>query len=40
MIVNDANERAVICSNISSKTNQKLIANNTKTSGYDIELLR
>ena len=40
MIVNDSNERAVICSNISSKTNQKLIADNTKTNGYDIELLR
>jgi len=40
MIVNDANNRAIICSNISSKTNQKLIATNTKTKDLDIELLR
>lgn len=40
MIVNEANARAIICSNISSRTNQKLIADNTKTNGYDIELLR
>lgn len=40
MIENSTNKRAIVCSNISSKTNQKLITDYTKTNGYDIELLR
>lgn len=40
MIVNPANDRAIICSNIASKTNQTLIKTHTKTKGLDIELMR
>jgi hypothetical protein len=40
MIVNNINDRAIICSNISSSTNQNLIVDNTKTNGYDIKLLQ
>lgn len=38
MIINTVNDRAIICSNIASKTNQNLIYTKTKTKGYDIEL--
>lgn len=40
MILNPSNDRAIICSNIASKTNQKLIKTQTKTKGLDIELTR
>ncbi|MFS4417908.1 hypothetical protein [Maribacter sp. 2307ULW6-5] len=40
MIINSANDRAIICSNIASRINQKLIKTQTKTKGLDIELLR
>lgn len=39
MIFNKSNDRAVICSNISSKTNQKLIANKTQTEGLEVKLI-
>ncbi len=39
MIINKVNDRAIICSNIASKTNQNLISTKTKTKGYDIELI-
>lgn len=40
MILNPSNDRAIICSNIASKTNQKLIKTQTKTKGLDIELTK
>jgi hypothetical protein len=39
MIFNKSNDRAIICSNISSKTNQKLILNKTETQGLDVKLI-
>jgi len=38
MVVNKENNRAFICSDITSKTNQKLIELKTQTTGIDIEL--
>lgn len=39
LIINIVKNRAIICSNIASKTNQKLIEKRTQTKGYDIELV-
>lgn len=39
VIMNKTNERAIICSNISSKTNQKLIDEKTKTENLKVKLI-
>jgi hypothetical protein len=39
LIINNVNDRAIICSNISSPTNQKLINKKTKTSGTEITIV-
>jgi len=39
LIINNANDRAIICSNISSQTNQNLIERKTKTEGIEVKLV-
>lgn len=39
LIINKTNDRAIICSNISSKTNQKLIEEKTKTENVEVKLI-
>ncbi|MDX1718822.1 MAG: hypothetical protein R3353_01580 [Salegentibacter mishustinae] len=39
LMFNEENDRAIICSNILSKTNQKLIKEHTKTNEFDVNLV-
>jgi len=39
LIINNSNDRAIICSNISSQKNQKLIKQKTQTSGLEVKII-